>query len=296
MSSVTTECDDAAELAAKYVLGLAILHGGAKHFQGARRPELPCRVTGAVSRFAKERFYRVPELAARALIAWAEGTPVELLTYVPEARYVLSLQAKGARCVSALPEGAPTSLHENRFEFVLHDLCHLGKFACSPHYLEQVGFFSSFHSALDHPAWRALESELDADFQRDRDHVAADMNGSCVFLFAVLKMKLKMAARRALARRRGAIPPSGGPLSAQEYDLFCDLFDRALDAFQLEGAIRTAALQTSARRDAPEMATLLTKHFRNAGLLLSARGAEAPSVLSPRHADMHSWSHRARRA
>jgi hypothetical protein len=175
-------------------------------------------------------------------------------------------------------------------------LCHLGKFVCSPHYLEQVGFFSSFRSALDHPAWRALELELDANFERDRDHVAADMNGSCVFLFAVLKMKLKMAARRALARRQGSIPPSGGPLSADEYDLFRDLFDRALDAFRLEGPIRTAAVRTSARRDAPEMAARLTEHFRNVGVLVSARGAEAASVLSPRNADLHSWSHRARRA
>jgi hypothetical protein len=296
VSSVTTESAEAAELAAEYVLGLAASFGGAKYLQGARRPELPCRAKGAVSRFAKERFYRVPTLAAQALVAWAEGAPVELLTHLPEASHVLALQAKGARCVSALPDGVPTAPHDNRFEFVLHDLCHLGKFVCSPHYFEQVGFFSTLRAAFDDPEWRALESELDEDFARGRDHVAADMNGSCVFLFAVLKMKLKMGARRLLARRRGVPPPSAGPLSAEEHGVFRDLFDRALTAFQFEGPIRTAALETSARRDAPEMAVLLTEHFRNAGLLVMSRGGEAPSVLSPRNADLHPWSHRARRA
>src|SRR6185369_9243980 len=104
-----------------------------------------------------ERIYRVPALAARALVAWAEGAPVELLTHVPEAGYVLDLQARGARCVSALPEGVSTYPHADRFEFVLHDLCHLGKFICSEHYPEQVGFFATLRAALDDSAWRAIE-------------------------------------------------------------------------------------------------------------------------------------------
>jgi hypothetical protein len=162
--------------------------------------------------------------------------------------------------------------------------------------LEQVGFFAALQTAFDDPAWRELESELDEDFARDRDHVASDMNGSCVFLFAVLKMKLKMGARRLFARRQGAPPRTSGALSAGEFEAFRDLFDRALAAFQFDGLLRTAALQTSARRDAPEMAALLTDYFRNAGQLILSRGAEAASVLSPRHADLHPWSHRARRA
>jgi hypothetical protein len=268
------ESADSAELAASYLLELVGGRGGAKHYQGARRPELPCRATGsAVRRFATERFYRVPSLAARALVAWADGAPVELLTHVPDASYVLGLQARGARCVSALPEGVSTNPHADRFEFVLHDLCHLGKFICSEHYPEQVGFFATLHTAFDDPAWHELESELDSEFARDRDHVASDMNGSSVFLFAVLKMKLKMAARRLFARRSGGAPRSEGALSAGEFDVFRDLFDRALGALRFEGRLRTAALQTSARRDAPEMAALLADHFRSTGLCVLSRGA-----------------------
>lgn len=274
LASVTMESADSAELAARYVLELAALHGGAKQFQGARRPELGCRATGsAIRRFATERVYRVPTLAARALVEWAEGAPVELLTHVPEARHVLDLQARGARCVSVLPEGAPTHPHAGRFEFVLHDLCHLGKFVCSEHYPEQVGFFATLRNAFDDPAWRELESELDGEFERDRDHVSTDMNGSSVFLFAVFKMKLKMAARRLFARRRGVAPVEEGALSAGEFEVFRDLLDRALGALGFEGQLRTAALQTSARRDVPEMAALLADHFRNMGLGILSRGA-----------------------
>jgi hypothetical protein len=292
---VTTEHASAAELAASYVLDLTVEYGGSKHFQGVRRPELPCRAAGpVVERFAKERFYRVPTIAARALVAWAEGTPVELLTHVPDATHVLALQAHGARCVSVLPKDAVTMPHANRFEFVLHDLCHLGKFVCSEYYLEQVGFFSTLSQAFGHPAWGALESELDADFARDRDHVASDMNGSSVFLFAVLKMKLKMAARRLFARRRGETPPPEGALSKAEFEVFRDLLDRALAAFRFDGLLRAAALETSARRDAPEMAAILTDHFRSAGSVALSRGASAPAVLSPRHAHLHPRSHWAR--
>jgi len=221
-----------------------------------------------VRRFATERFYRVPDLAARALVAWAEGAPVELLTHVPDAECVLALQARGARCVSLLPEGVDTSPHPNRFHFVLHDLCHLGKFVCSPHYPEQVGFFSTLRRAFDDPAWRRIESLTDGEFIVDRNHIATDMNGSAVFLFAVLKMKLKMAARRLYARERGAPPPRGGALSEAETEVFRWLFDLCLDALRFEGPLRDAGIRTSARRDAPEMAAVLANHFRKKGLVI----------------------------
>lgn len=260
------EPSEAAESAAAHLLDLAIRHGGARHFQGLRRPEIPCRAPGkAIGRFARERFYRVPALAAEALVAWADGIPVELLDHVPDASHVRALQARGTRCVSLLPESASAGQNANRFEFLLHDLCHLGKFVCSPHYLEQVGFFSTLHAALSHPAWTAVAPRLDARFGQEIDHVSADMNGSAVYLFAVLKMKIKMAARRRLAWERGVTPPTGGALSCDERDAFEGLLDRMFDAFSFDESLRSAAFATSARRDAPEMATRLTEHFRGLG-------------------------------
>jgi hypothetical protein len=156
---------------------------------------------------------------------------------------------------------------------LLHDLCHLGKFVCSPHYAEQVGFFSALHAAFADQKWRTLESELDESFRRDLDHVSSDMNGSCVFLFAVFKMKLKMAARRLFARTRNTSPPTRGALSGDELDTFRELFELALDALGLEGAVRQAAVVTSARRDAPDMAELLADHFGSEGRVILSRGA-----------------------
>lgn len=267
--------DHGAELLAAYLLERTREHGRGRAFQGLRTPAIPCRSACAtVNRFATERFYRVPELAVRALVAWAEGKPVELLGYVPNARHVLELQARGARCVSALPESAETAPHASRFDFVLHDLCHLGKFVCSVHYAEQVGFFATLRDALRTSAWRRLDAALDEEFRHDCDHVSADMNGSSVFLFAVLKMKLKMAARRLLARERRAAAPTAGPLSKAELAVFHELFERVLEAFRFDERLRMAAKQTSAKHDAPEMAVLLEDHFRAAGrVILSERAA-----------------------
>jgi hypothetical protein len=256
---------DAAEFAAASLLELTIRHGGARYFQGLRRPEIPCRASGeAIQRFAKERFHRVPALAAEALVAWADGVPVELLRHVPDASHVLALQARGTRCVSVLAEPGPET-GVNPLEFLLHDLCHLGKFLSASHHAEQVGFFSTLQSALSHPAWISAAARLDEHFSRDLDHVASDMNGSSVYLFAVLKMKIKMAARRQLARERGVAPPIGGPLSSDEQGAFGALLNVLLDAFHFDDTLRSAAFATSARRDAPEMATLLTQHFSSVG-------------------------------
>jgi hypothetical protein len=74
-----------------------------------------------------------------------------------------------------------------------------------------------------------------------------------------------MAARRRLAWERGVTPPTGGALSCDERDAFEGLLDRMFDAFSFDESLRSAAFATSARRDAPEMATRLTEHFRGLG-------------------------------
>src|SRR5262249_30151481 len=152
---------------------------------------------------ASQRLHRVPTSVARALVLWGEGFPVELLTSVPSAEHVLALQSRGARCVSLLPEGVSTSPHADVLSFALHDLCHLDKFADACHHVGQVGFFARLHAITTSSMWGHFERNLDEAFRRDWRHVAADMNGSAVFLFAALKMKLKMAVRRRVALEQG---------------------------------------------------------------------------------------------
>src|SRR5262245_11256085 len=175
---------------------------GPRSNQGHRATPLPRPATPALAYLAEHRLCKVPERAVVALFAWAGGNEVELRTDVPPPSHLLALQARGTRCVSLLPESETHSATAG-FEFVIHDLCHLGKLLDPLHHAEQVGYFASLERLWRAPAWQSVEAGLDRAWLEDRDRLGADMNGSSVYLFVVLKMKLKMAARRALARAQG---------------------------------------------------------------------------------------------
>jgi hypothetical protein len=198
-------------------------------------------------------------------MAWANGFPVELWTDVPHAATVLALQAHGQRCVSLLPDDADTRPHDDALAFAVHDLCHLDKFIDPEHHRGQVGFFSCLDRAVRGPRWGEFEKGFDPTFTQDWQHVAADMNGSAVFLFAALKMKLKMAARRRVAQVDGGRPDGGGPLTPIEARAYGEWLEEMLDLLRLHGEIAEAARRTSARRDDPKAAFTLLRHFEEIG-------------------------------
>lgn len=219
--------------------------------------------------FREVRVLGISELAVRGLTLVGDGFPVELSNEPFSAAGVLALQARGARCVSLLPSGTPTPPpHADGLAFVLHDLCHLAKFADPAHYVEQVGFFAAVERAFASETWRSVERELDEEWSAARAAVASDMNGSCVFLFVQLKMKLKMASRRNLGVRRGVPARVSGVLDADELSEFERLLEPLLDAFDFPANVRSAAFVTSARRDAVEAATTLAAHFAERGQAL----------------------------
>jgi len=255
-----------AERACAYVIDKVRASSGRLFDQGARVPPLASVSTSPVVRFiAERRMHRVSTSVARALLAWADGFPVELFTDVPPATAVLALQAKGHRCVSLLPDGAETGPHEDTLAFAVHDLCHLDKFIDSEHHRGQVGFFASLHGAVEGGSWGAFEAHFDAAFGRDWQHVAADMNGSSVFLFAALKMKLKMAVRRHVAQGDSRCAEPSGPLAPHETRAYDHSLEEMLTLLRLHGDVAEAARRTSARRDAPVAAHRLLKHFEDAG-------------------------------
>jgi hypothetical protein len=195
---------------------------------------------------------------AVGLVAWSRGErDVELLTHVPAPRHVLALQAEGRRCVSLLPDGAK----EDGLEFALHDLCHLEKFVDPAYHAEQVGFFTRLLAAMAEEGWRRLDARFDGAWRSDVEHVAADMNGSAIFLFAALKMKLKMAVRRELALREGRPPPVGGPLNPAEASAFEATLAELLALLGMTGDVHEAARAVSTKRDAEEAATALAAWF-----------------------------------
>jgi hypothetical protein len=255
-----------AEQACAYVIAKVRASAGPLFHQGARVPPLPSTSTSPMIRFiAERRIHRVSTAVAQALLAWADGFPVSLLTTVPPARAVLALQAEGSRCVSLLPDGAETQPHADALAFTIHDLCHLDKFLDPEHHRGQVGFFASLHRAVERGAWGLFEDNFDPAFARDWRHVAADMNGSAVFLFAALKMKLKMGVRRRVAADEGAPPDRGGGLTPSETRAYAVFLEELLDLLSLHGDIADAARRTSARRDDPIAACTLLRHFEGVG-------------------------------
>jgi hypothetical protein len=128
-----------------------------------------------------------------------------------------------------------------------------------------VGYFASLERLLSTPSWRDVEARLDAAWLEDRDRLSADMNGSSVYLFVVLKMKLKMAARRALARAEGRTAPSSGGLDGGELALFAELETALYEALGFPADLRDDARRLSARRDDARAATAVRAHFEGVG-------------------------------
>ena len=256
-----------AELACTYVAERVHRARGSRWLQADRRPALPVASTSpAVRLFAERELCRVPRAVPAALCAWSDGArPVDLLFRVPTPRELLRLQARGRRCVSLLDAGVSTAPHADGLAFVVHDLCHLEKFMDPAHHDEQVGLFALLDRGLDDPRFAALQASLDAAWEDSRDHVLADMNGSAVFLFLVLKNKLKLAVRRRIARERGAPPPPGGPLDAREAAACEAAYATLHDALALPEDAVAAARALSSRHDAELAAPQLLAWFRAVG-------------------------------
>lgn len=260
---------EGSEAVCEYLIAHGQQKAGTRFKQGPWKPALALDMSSPGLRLVAEfRLWRVERAVAAGLVAWSRGERrVHVLRHVPTVDEVLSWQAAGERCVSLLPDGTSTGPHEDGFAFALHDLCHLEKMADPEHYAGQVGFFSQVQVAKATSGWAALEARYDDDaWREDRDHVLSDMNGSCIFLFAALKMKLKMAERRAVARERGVAPPTGGPLSKDEETAFEAALETLLDLLALEGQAREAARRVSTKHDFPEDAVLLCEHFEQLGL------------------------------
>jgi hypothetical protein len=247
-------------LAADYVLERVRAAGGHIWYQGRRAQPLPLDAQiddPSLRLIAEHRLWQLGELEARGLVFWAAGArDAELYRRLLEPRELVELQANGRRCVALLD-------CEDGLEFALHDLRHLEKFFDPAHHRAQVGFFRVIARGLAHPASEELDRALDDIWCGERDRVLADMNGSPIFLFAILKMKLKVAVRRRLAREAGVEPKANGALDDRELEAYAGFLERWLDALALEGAVRDAARAISARRDHPDNAKTLLAYFSN---------------------------------
>ena len=185
-------------LACAFVLRGAMRTADRRWRQGVRNPQLPVELDDfAVATLAERHVFRVEEQVAVGLNAWAHGRRrLHARFAIPEPLELLAYQARGERIVSLLPEGVPTGLEASNFEFALHDLCHAEKFFAPAYFVGQVGLFSLLLDAATGPAWAELTRDFDGAWPQEFHHVAADMNGSPLFLFAALRRKVLNAAAR----------------------------------------------------------------------------------------------------
>ena len=128
-----------------------------------------------------------------------------------------------------------------RLAFATHDLCHLEKFVDPAHHEGQKGFFRTLDRAMRLPGWAPFMARFDDELVREIFHVAADMNGAAIFLFAALKMKVKMASRRRVSAKRGSPLVTTGPLDPVEARAYEDEEGQLLDLLDLRGEARDAA-------------------------------------------------------
>jgi hypothetical protein len=271
-----------AELACVYVADRARRASPRRWVEGPRRPPLAAGpgAPEVVRIFAERELHRLPRVVGDALVAWAAGLRrAEVRFALPSPRDVLAMQARGRRCVSlldddAVPSGPIAGLPRagayggQGLGFAVHDLCHLEKFGDPAHHVEQVGVFAALERALGDPRWAEAEAALDdAVWREDEDHVLADMNGSAVFLYVVLRNKVKLAVRRAVARARG-VTASRGPLDAEEALRYDEATAVLIDALGIAGEARDAAWALTSKHDAEGAAGRLSAWFE-------ARGREA---------------------
>ena len=192
---------------------------------------------------------------------------MDLLRHAPAPTFVLDRQAAGRRCVSLLDDAVARArgnpLHPDGLSFALHDLHHLEKFVEPTHHRGQVGFFRCMRRALATAELAALEATFDDTWRADRDYVIADMNGSAVFLFSVLKMRVNMAVRRRLAADRGRPAPTSGPLDPDEQAAVSPALETLFSAMALPRDLRDEALLVSATRSYPAHARRLLSYFES---------------------------------
>jgi hypothetical protein len=264
---------DDAERAAAFVLERVRAARGRLWDEGERsspEPAPAAAAAGALAVFARRRVRGISPVVSGSLLAWARGErAVDLLRHVLPAHEILRRQAGGRRCVALLDDDAARAhgdpRHPDGLSFALHDICHLEKFVAPEHHVGQVGFFRAAARAFASTELNAIERTFDETWRADRDYVIADMNGSAVFLFSVLKMRLAMAVRRRHAVENGLAIPTRGALDADERRALLPVLSLLFGEMGLPLALRTEALAVSARRDQPAHARRLLDHFEAEG-------------------------------
>jgi hypothetical protein len=137
----------------------------------------------------------IPFSVQRSLTAWKSGTyPLNLMTHLPSADDVLTMQARGHRCVSMLVEADEIRcfVEEGRdvLGFIVHDLIHADHFFHDPIKAQaQVIFCQKLLEVLKLPAIQHMLFS-DETFRKELHYLMSDMNSVPLHLLKTLKAVL----------------------------------------------------------------------------------------------------------
>ena len=173
------------------------------------------------------------DVANRCIVLWAYNRcPLCLMFRIPSPMDVLRQQARGQRVVTVFATMEGLSRHHtamlsymdgelkharDAFEFTLHDLTHMEKFALDGDtYEEQVGFFRcvlglSGLGGGGGGGGNKLKQffvgtcEYDERLWRELEYVISDMNCYCTHLMQYMLAKMVLASERILAAAVGAV-------------------------------------------------------------------------------------------
>ena len=196
-----------------------------RHFQPHKwqqakrpRPLLGDAFVPELALFNEYSLFRVPDDACLGLLHWACGRYEGVLWEdVPSWQDVLAAQARATRPVSMVtivpPEaqqvaGIPKKYfeHDLPLAFALHDLRHLHKFFEQTFFAGQHAFFKGLHDALGTATWALATEGASAEFHKEIQRIAADMNGAAPFLGMALKAAMRKEFPQDSERRWNLLP------------------------------------------------------------------------------------------
>ncbi len=134
----------------------------------------------------------IPESINRTMLAWMSGEwDIRLLTHIPSPRELLKLQVQKARCltITIQPEqlGELVLSARDPLSFVLHDLMHADHFFQHKEIIDgQLGFYEKINSIYEKDELKQAMKN-NAQFRKEFEYVASDMNAYVIHLFKCLK-------------------------------------------------------------------------------------------------------------
>lgn len=142
--------------------------------------------------FIEFRLKGIPEAVNRTMINWSRGNwNIVLFTHIPKPKELLYLQVQQSRCITLInkKEWLDQLILNSRdpLSFLLHDLIHADHFFNQSETLRgQLGFYQLIYKIYDYPELKnSLKS--DAEFKKEFEYVASDMNAYVIHLFKCFK-------------------------------------------------------------------------------------------------------------